>query len=106
MLMILEISESGDWQTHPASPRLVSSPLQIPPNRRPTMLQPDRETAEREALRLAREHPRGRFVVFEAVAAGITAKVPTHTTLSGKVVAERDIATLVHFKDEDDGIPF
>ena len=106
MLMILEVSEAENWQ--PGAPLAMDGggTRVIPPVRRPTVLQPDRETAEREALRLARVHPGARFVVFEAVAAGITVKVPTHTTLGGKVVAEGDVPTLVHFKDEDDGIPF
>jgi hypothetical protein len=110
MLMILEVSDSGDWVTHPIGmmPGDRERPRTIPPHRRPTVLQPDVETAERECLRLAREHPGARFVVFKAVSAGITAKVPSHTTLGGKVVAEKDVATLVQFSaDEDpDEIPF
>jgi hypothetical protein len=59
-------------------------------------------------VRLAGLHPGSRFVVFEAVAAGVTVKVPTHTTLGGKVVAERSMPTLVQFKSDDDSdeIPF
>lgn len=107
MLMILDVSETHDWQAHPAASMDGAKALNIPPNRRPTVLQANREIAERECVRLAHLHPGARFMVFEAVAVGVTAKVPTHTTLSGKVIAERLIATLVHIKSEDDHeIPF
>ena len=108
MLMILEVSDEPHWPVHPPALCPAGRPRLIPVNRRPTVLQPDRVTAERECLRLAREHPGARFVVFEAVAAGVTVKVPTHTTLGGKVVAERGMPTLVQFKSDDDPdeIPF
>lgn len=107
MLMILEVSETHDWEAHPRNAIEGARSLVIPPNRRPTVLQANREVAERECVRLAGLHPGSRFMVFEAVAVGITTKVPTHTTLGGKVVAERSFPTLVHIKDDDtDEIPF
>lgn len=107
MLMILEVSETHDWETHPFASMDGARALVIPPNRRPSVLQANRESAERECVRLAAAHAGARFMVFEAVAVGLTAKVPTHTTLGGKVVAERSFATLVHIKEDDsDEIPF
>lgn len=101
--IIIEMSEAEQWPSAEWAPSKV-----IPAVRRPTMLQPDRETAEREALRLTEMHPGRRFVVFAPVSAGVTAKIPTHVTLGGKVFAERHQATLVEFGEEpdDDGIPF
>lgn len=100
--LILELSESGDWP-----PRLGAR--HIPERRRPTMLQPSREVAEQEALRLARMHPGSRFVVFAPVMQGVTVKVPTHVTLAGKTMVERDQALLVAIKEPeevDDDLPF
>jgi hypothetical protein len=100
--LILEMGDSGDW-----APRLGAR--QIPERRRPTMLQPSREVADQEAVRLAREHPGRRFVVFAPVVQGVTVKVPTHVTLAGRVVAERDQALLVAINDPDefdDELPF
>jgi hypothetical protein len=44
--------------------RIVS----IPTHRAPKRLQPDRETAEKELLRLQDRHPDSEFVLLEAVA--------------------------------------
>ncbi len=102
--LILELSDADEWP----SPAWAPGQL-IPDRRRPSMLQPDRETAEREALRLADRYPGGRFVVFAPVTQGVTVKVPTHVTMAGKAVVERNQAVLVAIKEAgevDDDLPF
>ena len=99
MWLILETSEADNWSPHHGS-------RFIPVERRPTVAQPSREVAEQEALRLARRHPGKRFLVLEAVCAGITIAVPTHITGRGEVVASRIQATLVDVRDAEDEVPF
>lgn len=101
--LIVELGDAHNWQTASWCAAQV-----IPSNRRPTMLQADRESAEREALRLAGLHPGSRFVVFAPVSAGVTVKVPTHITLGGKVFNEVAQVALVEIGEEpdDEGIPF
>lgn len=107
--LIVDCTDSHEW------PGLMSGvgggrplhpePLRLPAEKRPTMLQPDRKTAEAEAQRLALAHRDRRFVIFEAAAAVTTTKVPTHTTVNGTPWGERTIAVLLDI-GEDDGIPF
>src|SRR3569833_1368495 len=97
--LIVDVCEADQWEPRHGA-------RVIPSVRRPSMLQPSRAVAEQEAMRLARTHPDRRFVVFEAVAAGITTGVPSHVTLAGKVFAERSVATLVTITDPDDEVPF
>lgn len=110
MHVIIEMSDAHNWETFPGGqlPAPPLAPTKIPERRRPTVLQASREIAEQECLRLANEHPGSKFVVFAPICAGITAKVATHTTLAGKVIAERAIATVVQFQEEEveDGLPF
>jgi len=98
--VVIELGDAETWPQRTWAPGRV-----IPERRRPTMLQPDRETAEKEALRLAGRHPDRRFVVFAPIAAGVTVKVPTHVTITGKVVCERAEAALAPIDDPDE-IPF
>lgn len=84
----------------------VSGPKVIPDRRRPSVLQPDLETAEQEALRLARSHPERRFVVFQAVQVATTVKVASHVTLGGKTVYETQAARLMKVVDSDEEVPF
>ena len=100
--LIVEMSEAQEW---PAAPMAGRWAKVVPHDRRPTILQQDRETAEREALRLAREHPGKRFVIFAPVAAGVTAKVPTHVSISGQVIVERSVPALTTIEDPNE-IPF
>lgn len=105
--LILDVTDRDTWpQIHATG----EGPQRIPEVRRPTVLQLDRETAEKEALRLAQEHPGRRFVVFQAMAAGTTVEVPTHMTLGVKVVACRHQPTIVQLgpeaRDEEDDLPF
>jgi hypothetical protein len=103
--VIIELSDAHNWSSHFAGGAI------IPERRRPAVLQASRDAAEREAQRLADMRPDGKFVVFEAVAAGYTVKVPTHTTLAGKVFREASKAVLVQLGPEpaeelDDDLPF
>lgn len=107
--LIVDCTEAHEWPgmwSAEVMQRLKNNePQRVPVERRPTMLQPDRATAEAEAQRLARAHPTRRFVIFEAAAAAVTVKVPTHTTVSGQPWGERTVAVLLDI-GEDDGIPF
>ncbi len=62
--LILEWSEAYAW------PNLIGTVKRIPEPRKPAMLQPDRDTAEAEAKRLAAAHPGRKFAVFEACVVG------------------------------------
>lgn len=105
--LIVDCTEAHEWPDIGGrpGPHLHDKPQRMPADKRPTMLQPDRATAEAEAQRLARAHPSRRFVIFEAAAAAVTVKVPTHTTVSGQPWGERTVAVLLDI-GEDDGIPF
>lgn len=102
--LIVELSDHQSWG-QPAHMIGPNAPYIIPEARRPTMLQVDRKTAEREALRLATMHPGKVFVVFAPVCAGITAKVPTHVNINGDVVATRQVPAISEIGEPDD-IPF
>lgn len=102
--LILELSDHQAWG-QPAHLIGASAPHIIPEARRPTMLQTDRETAEREAMRLARTRPGGVFVVFAPVCAGMLVAVPTHITIGGQVVLTKKVPTLVDIHDPDE-VPF
>lgn len=95
--LILELSNSGDWQPRHGC-------RVIPDIRRPTVLHPSREIAEAEALKLIASNPGRCFVIFEANQAAVSVEVPTHITLGGKVVAKRDMPTLVNYGEDD--LPF
>lgn len=97
--LILELSDASQWERRHGG-------CVVPAQRRPSMLQPSRETAEQEALRLARSHPGHRFVVFQACSAAITVKVPSHITVAGQVFAERAVPTLVDVGEPAEEVPF
>lgn len=99
--VIVEMSDLVGW---PGFAHLPSSIRQIPAHRRPAVLQPNRATAEREATRLARMHPAGRFVIFEAVAVGQRVEIPTHTNLRGDVLIRRSEPAVLELDHTD--IPF
>jgi hypothetical protein len=102
--LVVELSDAQNWSTLPWAPGAHVIPL----GRRPTMLQPDQDTAMREARRLAGEHPGSRFVVFAPVLAAVTVQVPTHITLGGKVFNEAAVVRVLEVGPEpdDEGIPF
>lgn len=107
--LIVDCTDSHEWDgmfSGVAGGRpLHPEPLRVPVGVRPTILQPDRQTGEAELQRLVLLNPGRRFVLFDAAIAGTTAKVPTHTTVSGQPWGERSIAVLLDI-GEDDGIPF
>ncbi|QIL81750.1 hypothetical protein G7047_18880 [Diaphorobacter sp. HDW4A] len=76
----------------------------IEPSNQPTVLHPNREVAEAEALRLAAAHPGRRFAVFEIMTAATTIRVPTHVSISGKVICDRPMAQLMMVSEPE--IPF
>jgi len=97
--VVIELSDAPDWQPRHGA-------RMIPSDRRPTMLQPSRIIAEQEALRLARELPGRKFVVFEAVATSVEAEIPTHITLGGEVVQKRRQVGIAQLEDPDSDLPF
>lgn len=95
--LILEISDAQNWQPFRGCRR-------IPTGKQPSVLHPSREIAEAEALRLNQAHPDQRFAVFEAVTVAHSVRVPTHITLGGAIIAERNMPALVEIGEED--VPF
>lgn len=77
----------------------------IPHDRRPTVLQPDLATAEREALRLAGRFPGRRFAVFRATALSFSVSAPTHISFSGEVLVQGSMPVLSHI-GVDERAPF
>lgn len=102
--LIVELSDSEAWG-QPDHLVGATSPRIIPIARRPTMLQTDRVTAEREAKRLASMHPGKVFVVFAPVCAGITTQIPTHITLDGRAILSKTVAAIADIQDPNE-IPF
>lgn len=81
LAVIIDLQDyyAGAW---PAS---VYRPCeQIPAEDRPTILHADRESVEREALRLQAAHPNGRFAIFTATHCTAMLQVPTHVNLAGQ----------------------
>lgn len=106
--LILEWTDAAGWNNHWTGEPVASlhrQPVVIPPVRRPTVLQPDRETAEGEAKRLAKAHPDKLFAVFEAAAVAKIVSVPSHITVAGQVFAQRTSAVLLDL-DNEAQIPF
>ncbi len=95
--LIVDVTNIDAWP-----PRLGGK--QIPEGHRPTQLQPNREIAEAEALRLNKRHSGHRFVVFEARSMSRSMKVPTHVSITGQVMLEGTLPQLVEI--DDDPIPF
>ncbi len=107
--LIVECSDAETWPNlftvEPPRAGFVG-PLRIPQARQPAILQPDRDTAEREAMRLASTKGAGKvFVIFEAVAAARLVTVHSHTTLGGTLTGEQLLPRVLDL-GEDDGIPF
>lgn len=107
--LIVDVSEAQEWgAAFPPDRGAVQvagiRPTLIPPARRPTILQPDRPTAETEAKRLALLHPSARFMLFEAGMVAMATSVPSHVTISGRVWDTRRVAVLVEL--DNDQVPF
>lgn len=92
-----------DFDTMTAAP--VGGGVQLG-KKSPTVLQPSRDVAEREALRLAARNPGRHFLVLEACIVARAVKVPTHITLGGKVVAESLRPSLIALADDPNALPF
>ncbi|MFP5473068.1 MAG: hypothetical protein ACLGJD_05460 [Gammaproteobacteria bacterium] len=86
--VVIAVAKPEEW------PRAPGGGRRIPAGRVCTVLQPSREVAEAEALRLAIQHPESDFVVMEAVAVARHQPVPTHVALGGRVIASRPGAVL------------
>lgn len=109
--LIVECSEAEAWPSLYTGepPRFgTTGPVRIPQARQPAILQPDRETAEREAMRLAQTKGAGKvFVIFEAVAAARMVTVHSHTTLGGKLTGEQLLPRVLDLGEDNlDEIPF
>lgn len=78
--VVLDVTDSDQWSQPYGG-------LLIPVHKRSTVVQPDRETAEREAVRLAQAHPGHHFAVFALLGIVESKEIPTHTTLGGTVMA-------------------
>lgn len=100
--MIVCVEDVDSWPTAVVNGAMCAAE-RIPADRRPTMLHRDRAVAETEAKRLASAHPGSRFAIFEACVVALTVNVPTHMTLNGRIVAERQQAQL--FDIQGDGRP-
>ena len=100
--LILDGGELDNWERH------HSGGVLIPVGKRPTVLQPDRARAEREALRLCSEHMGGLFVVFAPVALAKRVPEATHVNLKGEVLRTHNVARLLTIGEPDDDrdIPF
>lgn len=98
--LILDGRDVDSWTKHHGGGVL------IPAHRQPTVLQRDRDAAEREALRLARERPDGLFVLFAPVA--IAKRVPeaTHVNIRGEIMRNANVARLLPIFGPDDEVPF
>ncbi len=99
--LILDGADLGIWSSH------HSGGLLIPPDKRPSVLQADRECAELECLRLAQLHP-GVFVLFAPVAMAKRLSEVSHVNLRGEAVRLRNVARLLPILDPltDSEIPF
>lgn len=100
--LIIDGADMDNWQRHHAGGLL------IPASKRPTVLQADRDRAEREALRLCREHMGGLFVVFAPLALAKRVPEATHVNLRGEVLQTHNVARLLTIGQPDDAsdIPF
>lgn len=97
--VIIDVTSIADWSPHHSGGVVLADP------RRPKVLHESRQIAEREARRLAVVHPGHRFVVFEAVAVGMTIEVATYVNLHGKVLEMGKTAAVVQILGSDD-VPF
>ena len=70
----------------------------------------DRDAAERECLRLAREHPGGLFVLFAPVALARRIQETSHVNLRGEAMRTANVARLLPILGapgiDDPDIPF
>lgn len=101
--LILDARDMDAWQRH------HSGGLLIPANKRPTVLQADRERAEREVLRLAHASMGGGlFVLFAPVAIAKRVQQASHVNVRGEPVRTENVVRLLPIASPDDesDIPF
>ncbi len=98
--LILDACDMDSWQRH------HSGGVLIPADKRPTVLQADRERAEREVLRLAREHMGGLFVLFAPVAIGKRVPEASHVNIRGQVLRTANVVRLLPIAQPGDEVPF
>lgn len=80
MYVVIEISDAEAlWAPHL---RCLQARV-IPADRRPTVLHPTGEIAEREAMRLEGLHPHGRFLVFGCCSQAVRVEIRTHVNIHG-----------------------
>lgn len=97
--LILDVTSAYESASH-----LAPGCERIPLESRPTVLHPDRATAEKEALRLAAAYPSRNFAIFEAAAMARSVDVPTHVSLTGQVLVRGKAPLLAVIGEE--GAPF
>lgn len=101
--LILDGSDLDLWPRHHSGGHL------IPPHKRPTVLQADRERAERECLRLAQMH-NGLFVLFAPVAMAKRVGEVTHVNIRGQELRRRSVYRLLTIDaggaTDDADVPF
>ena len=99
--LILDGRDLDQW------PRHHSGGFLIPPDKRPTVLQADRDAGERECLRLAQMHGGGIFVLFAPVALARRVQEATHFNLRGEVLRTGTVVRLLPILGpEVDDVPF
>lgn len=99
MHLILDTADVEEWTRHHAGGILV------PESKRPSVLQVDGVTAEREALRLATASRSGRFVIYAPVAIAVRVLESTHVNILGEPIMHKDVVRLLPIHEDDD-LPF
>jgi hypothetical protein len=97
--VIIDLGESHQWDLRFREHGRLHGPQLIPPGKRPTILQCAREIAEAEALRLARAHPTGRFVIFTATDVAVLVDAPTHVNVNGQPLRNERVARLASISE-------
>jgi hypothetical protein len=93
--IVLNATDVTEWTGH----RLNGEALMIPAGQLSRVLQPDRETAEAEAERLARKTGQP-FAVLEAVSLVKPKTMPTHATLGGTEIGLTQVPTWTDIRSE------
>lgn len=65
--VVIDVTDYAEWWAMDARKLAGEKYVPIPQPKRPTVIQPDRAAAEKEAARLVATRPGSRFAVFECV---------------------------------------
>ena len=65
--VVIDVTDYAEWWAMDARKLAGEKYVPIPQTKRPTVIQPDRAAAEKEAARLVATRPGSRFAVFECV---------------------------------------